>query len=86
LGTNNVEIIGHEQRWKARKFLEAAEIMKCGELVFSESSIEINPIWRPMIKKLNIRKNKKLDSTRRSQRLIEKQRRTAAVLVYTSYT
>jgi hypothetical protein len=32
--------------------------MKGGELVFSEPSMEINPIWRPMIKKLNTRKNK----------------------------
>jgi hypothetical protein len=43
--------MGHEQRWKARKFHKAAEIIKVGELVFSEPSIEINPIWRPMIKK-----------------------------------
>jgi hypothetical protein len=53
--------------------------MKGGELVFSEPSMEINPIWRPMIEKLNIRKNKKVDATRRSQRLIEKQKCTAAV-------
>jgi hypothetical protein len=68
---DQAEIIGHGQRWKARKFHEAAEIMKSGELVFSEPCMEINPIWRPMIKKLNIRKNKKVYATRRSQRLKE---------------
>jgi hypothetical protein len=53
--------------------------MKGGEFVFSEPSMEINLIWRPMIKKLNIRRNKKVDATHRSQKLIEKRRRTAAV-------
>jgi hypothetical protein len=76
---DQAEIIGHKQRWKARKFHEATEIKKGGELVLSEPSMEINPIWRPMIKKLNIRKNKKVDATRRSQRLMEKQKCTAAV-------
>jgi hypothetical protein len=57
--SDQAEITGHEQHWKTRKFHEAAEIMKGGELVFSEPSMEINPIWRPMIKKLNIRKKQK---------------------------
>jgi hypothetical protein len=52
---DQVKIIGHEQRWTARKFHEAAEIKKGGELVFSEPSMEINLSWRPIIKKLNVR-------------------------------
>jgi hypothetical protein len=39
--------------------------MKGGEFVFSEPSMEINFIWRHMIKKLSTRKNKQKKKKKR---------------------
>ena len=75
---DQAEVIGHEQNWKARKVHEAAEILQGGEMVISTASIDIDPVWRPMIKNIKIRKNDKKGSNtivRRSQRIIERERK-----------
>ena len=74
---DQAEIIGHEQHWKARKVDEAAEILKGGEMVISSPSFEIDPVWRPMIKSIKIRRNSGNESNtivRRSRRLIEREK------------
>ena len=75
---DQAEVIGHEQNWRARKVHEAAEILQGGEMVISSASFDIDPVWRPMIKNIKIRKNDKKGSNmivRRSQRIIERERK-----------
>jgi hypothetical protein len=48
---DEAEVIGQEHHWKGRKVQEAAEIYRRGDDVFSSPSVEIHPIWLPMIKK-----------------------------------
>ena len=75
---DQAEIIGHEQHWKARKVHEAAEIMKGGEMVISTPSFDIDPVWRPMIKNIKIRRSKEREvnaTVRRSRRIMEREKR-----------
>jgi hypothetical protein len=68
------EIIGREPNWKARKKHEAAAIMEGGNEVFSSQSVEIDPIWKPIIEEINIypQRSKETAPLRRSRRLIER--------------
>ena len=71
----DAEILGYEQHWRARKIQEAAEIFKGGETVFSTPSVEIDPVWKPTLQKINIRNTKKRpQAPRRSRRIVERER------------
>jgi hypothetical protein len=69
-----IEIIGREPNWKALKIHKAAAIMKGGNKVFSAPSVEIDPIWKPIIEEINIypRRSKETAPLQRSRRLIER--------------
>lgn len=79
---DEAKVIGHETHWRARKIHETAEIMKGGKMVFSTPSIEIDPVWRPLIKTLDLskKKRKKNDEPviklRRSRRIAAKHQQT----------
>jgi hypothetical protein len=46
-------------------------------MVISTKSFDIHPVWRPLIQKITIGRKKKEDTVRRSDRLIEKEKRLA---------
>ena len=75
------KVIGKEPNWRHRKVHEAGEILKGGENVISTPSFEIDPIWRPLIKKTRIRKKWKNNNTqkplRRSARIRQQVEREA---------
>ena len=75
------KVIGKEPNWRHRKVHEAGEILKGGENVISTPSFEIDPIWRPLIKKTRIRKKWKNNNTqkplRRSARIRQQVERAA---------
>jgi hypothetical protein len=77
---DQTKIIGREQNIIARRFHEAAEIMRGGDWVMSTPLFNIDPIWRPMIKDIKLFPKKKNVNEapvrlRRSQRVIEKNTR-----------
>jgi hypothetical protein len=59
---DETKIIGKEPDWRARKINEAAVIMEGGNEVFSDPSVEIDSIWKPVIEEINIysKREKKL--------------------------
>jgi hypothetical protein len=67
----DVDIIGLETNWKARKFQEAAEIYKAGENAISSPSFDIHPVWLQVIKNLKFGIHKK-QQVRRSARIRDK--------------
>jgi hypothetical protein len=75
---NNVKVMASEKGWKARKFHEAALIYMGGDQVISALSMNIDPVWRPILdeykktKKINF-ENIPSTGLRRSVRLQAKQ-------------
>ena len=51
---DKTSIIGREQNWKIRKIKEAAH-MALDANMFSKPSIDISPIWLPMLRKVGVR-------------------------------
>jgi hypothetical protein len=47
---NESQVIGHESHCKARKFQEAAEIYRGGDMVINSPSFVIYPVWLPLIR------------------------------------
>jgi hypothetical protein len=50
---NESQVIGHESHWKARKFKEASEIYRGGDMIISSLSFDIHPICLPLIRNIN---------------------------------
>jgi hypothetical protein len=75
---DNANVIASEKRWKARKFHEADLIYMVGDQVISAPSMDIDPVWRPILdeykqtKKINF-ENILSTGLRRSVRLQAKQ-------------
>jgi hypothetical protein len=75
---DKIIVLDRETKWKARKFHEAALIYMEGNQVVSAPSMDIDPIWRPILDDYNkTLKTLKVYipdmSLRRSARLKEKQ-------------
>ena len=68
----DAKVIGKEIDWRKRKVHEAAEILKGAEKVISTPSFEIDPVWRPLIRKTRLRpkyKRSEVAPVRRSARI-----------------
>jgi hypothetical protein len=67
-------VTGHESHWKARKFQEAAEIYRGGDMVTSSPSFDIHPVWLSLIRNIKFGIQTKIPLVRRSARLQERGR------------
>jgi hypothetical protein len=50
---DKASVLARESKWKARKFHEAALIYMCGDQVVSAPSMDIDPIWHPVLDDYN---------------------------------
>jgi hypothetical protein len=50
---DKASVLARESKWKARKFHEAALIYMDGDEVVSAPSMDIDPIWRPVLDDYN---------------------------------
>jgi hypothetical protein len=69
-----MERVTGESYWKARKFQEAAEIYRGGDMVISSLSFDIHPVWLPLIRNIKFGIQPTIPLVRRLARLQERGR------------
>jgi hypothetical protein len=72
---NESQVIGHENLWKERKFQEAVEIYRGGNMVISSLSFDTHPVWPPLIRSIKFGIQPKIPLVRRSA-ILQKRGRT----------
>jgi hypothetical protein len=81
----NTKITGREKNWRVRKVHQACEIFKGGKNIISSPSFDNDPIWFPLIRTFDNKKNdervREAPKIRRSAKLQERPRdKTAAAM------